>query len=71
MHEDPCFPTAIDIPTYWSPEQALLIADFLGDIVSAIWRAYGSDIARYLEHERPPSLPGSISVNRLEDDFPF
>lgn len=71
LNDDPFFPTAIDIPTWWSPEQALLIADFLGDVLSAIWRAYASDITRYLDLEGTPSSPGSTAINRLDDDFPF
>ena len=71
MNDDPFFPTAIDIPTCWSPEQALLIADFLGDIIAAIWRVHASDITRYLELGRTQSPHGSAAVNRPDDDFPF
>lgn len=71
MNDDPCFPTAVEIPTCWSPEQALLVADFLGDIVSAIWRVYSSDIARYLQRDRPLNSPGSAAINHLDDDIPF
>jgi hypothetical protein len=71
MNHHPIRPTAIDIPTCWSPEQALLIADFLGDIISAIWHVYASDITRYLEHNPPLRPPGSVDINRLDDDIPF
>ncbi len=71
MNHDPCHPTAVEIPTCWSPEQALIIADFLGDIISAIWRVYASDITRYLEHNPPPRPPGSAAINCLDDDLPF
>lgn len=71
MNHDPCHPSAIEIPTCWSPEQALVIADFLGDIIAAIWRVYASDITRYLEHAPPRCPPGSDAINRLDDDIPF
>ncbi len=71
MSHEPCRPTAIDIPTCWSPEQALLIADFLGDITAAIWRVYASDITRYLERNRPLRPPGSGTINCSDDDMPF
>ena len=71
MNDEPRFPAAIDIPTCWSPQQALTIADFLGDVISAIWRVYASDITRYLEQQRPPRPPGSVATNPPDDDIPF
>jgi len=62
----PLIPPSIEIPDSWSPELALEIADFLGDIVQAIWATHGSAMAQYLE--RP--VPGS-KVVCPEDDIPF
>ena len=58
---------SIQIPDSWTPELACEIADFLGDIISAIWVAHGSDMAQYLEHTLPPAL----RATSLDDDSPF
>ena len=71
MNDDAFRPTAVPIPTCWPPEQALATADFLGDIISAIWRAYASDIHRYLQQQASPQTHGSTAVHCYEDDIPF
>ena len=47
-----------------------MIADFLGDIISAIWRVYASDITHYLA-QHGPQRPGAAAIHRLDDDIPF
>ena len=55
--------TSIEIPDSWSPETACEIADFLSDIVQAIWATHGSAMASYLER------PGISIID--PDDMPF
>jgi hypothetical protein len=71
MNHDAFRPPAILIPDCWSPEQALATADFLGDIISAIWRAYASDIHRYLQQESSSQPHGSTASHCHDDDIPF
>jgi hypothetical protein len=44
----------LDVPTSWSPEQALLIAGLLDTLLSAIWQTYGRDMAALLERDSLP-----------------
>lgn len=71
MNDDHFFQPVIHIPTCWSPEQALVIADFLGDIVSAILHTYDSDIIRHFEQSSPSRPHGSTGIQSQEDDIPF
>ena len=71
MNDDDFRPHAVPIPTCWPPEQALATADFLGDIISAIWRVYASDITRYLQQQASSQPHGFTPVHGYEDDIPF
>jgi hypothetical protein len=60
----PLMHPSVEIPDCWSPETACEIADFLSDIVQAIWATHGTAMAHYLEP------PGSSTVGP-DDDMPF
>jgi len=54
--------TCLPIPDCWTPEQALLVIDFLHSVIAAIQCQYASDLSRYLQPLTPPDP---------HDDIPF
>ena len=44
---------ALEIPTYWTPEQALAVYELVDTLRDKIWLTYSSDVA-------PPGVPGEI-----------
>jgi hypothetical protein len=55
------------VPTYWSGEQALEVADFFEQLIAAIWYVHGNKMtaAAGLLPQRPDSDPPDTS------DLPF
>lgn len=39
---------SIPLPSCWTPEEAMAFLVFLDQLISAIWRAYGSKMAPHL-----------------------
>ena len=37
---------SLQIPTYWTPEQAFAVFDLVNDLRHAIWQCYGVQVAR-------------------------
>lgn len=73
---------AVPIPACWTPEEALAFLVFLDQIMSAIWRAYGEQMAphlRRIQHlARAPVTLGIHDHPELNhvfdpdlDSFPF
>jgi hypothetical protein len=45
---------AIQIPTYWTPEQAFAVFELVDDLREAIWQCYGLQIQdEYRDHLQP------------------
>jgi hypothetical protein len=55
------------IPTYWSPEQALEIMDFLEQLVNAIWWVHGGNIQRAAQN--PLNSPPPIDTDPDVEDY--
>jgi hypothetical protein len=55
------------VPTYWSGDQALEVADFLEQLIAAIWYVHGNKmtVAAGFMPNRPDSEPPDTS------DLPF
>lgn len=70
MNDDFSHSPSIEIPDFWTAQQALEISDFLGNVLAAIWRIYGSDMARHVQ-QHGPFPPESIPHGRDDDDLPF
>ena len=61
----------IDIPDYWSTEQALAIYEFLDEIQQRIWDYYGPDLTEMLSSERCANIDPSARIDEFDDEIPF
>ena len=48
---------ALQIPTYWTPEQAFAVFQLVDELRAAIWQCYALQIKdEYRDHVRPADL---------------
>jgi hypothetical protein len=48
---------ALQIPTYWTPEQAFAVFQLVDELREAIWQCYALQIQdQYRDHLRPANL---------------
>ncbi|MDA1266877.1 MAG: hypothetical protein O2816_17490 [Planctomycetota bacterium] len=59
----------IEVPTTWTPEEAITILGFVDGLLDAIWHAYGPVIRRHEELHGPPPPPDCPEAD--PDDIPF
>jgi hypothetical protein len=59
---------SLQIPTYWTPEQAFAAFELIDDLREAIWRCYGMQFDEYRDQLRPPNAD---HPNSDLDDPPF
>jgi hypothetical protein len=60
---------SLQIPTYWTPEQAFAVFDLVNDLRDAIWQCYGPQL---LDEYRDQLQPAPIDqVDKAPDDPPF
>jgi hypothetical protein len=53
------------LPDYWTPEQALAVVEFIGDLREAIWAHYGEQlIDAYREQQQSDICPPSSTPPR-------
>ena len=61
--------TALQIPTYWTPEQAFAVFQLIDDLREAIWQCYGPQIQdEYRDQFQPTTTDGADKDQR---DPPF
>ena len=62
-----------DIPHYWSAEEALTFCAFLEDLISAIWKSHGPQMAKHLQKVRHlrDRFPPDCSDPDISNDLPF
>ena len=60
---------ALQIPTYWTPEQAFAVFEMVTDLRDAIWQRYGLELTeQYRDRlEHPTAGPADAPL----DDPPF
>jgi hypothetical protein len=59
---------SLQIPTYWTPEQAFAVFDLINDLRDAIWQCYALQIQdEYRDRNQP--VPGHADTDF--DDPPF
>ena len=61
----------IDIPDYWSAEQALAVYEFLDEIQQRIWDHYGPDLTEIFSSERCTNINPSARIDEFDDEIPF
>jgi hypothetical protein len=49
------------LPDYWTPEQALAIVEFIGDLREAIWAHYGEQLIDAYREQQQPDIDGPLS----------
>jgi hypothetical protein len=60
---------SLQIPTYWTPEQAFAVFDLVNDLRDAIWQCYGPQL---LDEYRDQLQPAPIDqVDKAPGDPPF
>ena len=60
----------INLPTYWSPEQAAAVFEFLDELRDHVLDHYGVEIQEFLREDRVTTAPITHS-NIDENDVPF
>lgn len=58
------------IPDYWTPDQALAVAEFIGDLREAIWVHYGEQLIDAYREQHLSDTGGPSSATP-PDDFSF
>jgi hypothetical protein len=62
--------TPINLPTYWSPEQAAAVFEFLDELRERVLSHYGVEIQEFLQEDRVTATPFTPS-DIDENDVPF
>lgn len=60
----------INLPTYWSPEQAAAVFEFLDELRDHVLGQYGVEIQEFLREDRVTTTPITHS-DIDENDVPF
>ncbi len=61
---------SIELPTYWSPEQATAVFEFVDELRHRILNHYGVEIQEFLQEDRVTATPFTHS-DIDENDVPF
>ena len=67
LREDPL----LQLPTDWTPEQALAVYDWLTDISAVVWRYYETPMRDLLEHGPERHDPAQQDLFGFDDPIPF
>jgi hypothetical protein len=58
----------LQIPTYWTPEQAIAVFELLDDLREQIWSSYQTDLQEMTRQQRQPA---PLDPLEIDDDLPF
>ena len=63
----------VDIPENWTGKEAIVVYDFLADIMEAIWERYEDKMVEILmqEEDNPADLINELEPENGSDDIPF
>lgn len=61
----------VTIPRHWSAEQALSVVAFLDDVIRAIWREHGEQMADVLRRDVCRPVEETEPSRLDDDDLPF
>lgn len=48
---------SLQIPTYWTPEQAFAVFDLINELREAIWQCYGLELLDQYRDQCRPAVP--------------
>jgi len=55
---------SLQIPTYWTPEQAFAVFDLVNDLRDAIWQCYGAQLLdEYRDHFRSTAVDRAVKAS--------
>ncbi len=60
----------LNIPTFWTAEQAGTVYEFLGELQTTVWQAYREDIQRMHEEMRDDQASVKVDTD-FDDDIDF
>jgi len=67
LRDDPL----LQLPTDWTPEQALAVYDWLTDISAVVWRYYETPMRDLLEREPERRDSAQHDLFGFDDPIPF
>jgi hypothetical protein len=57
------------IPDYWTPEQALAVVEFIGDLREAIWGHYGQQLIDAYRKQQQSNIDGPSDTPSRDNSF--
>lgn len=54
---------SLQIPTYWTPEQACAVFEMVDDLREAIWRCYALQLQDHYRDQLKPSAADHVDVD--------
>ncbi len=68
----PCrAPFTLEIPDYWTPEQALAVFELLKDLMDSIWNRYELTLIEMLAGELYQDDTSQLDLFDFDDSVPF
>lgn len=61
----------IQLPTDWTPEQALAVSDWLSELSAVVWRHYDMPMRDLLQTEPERRDPAQQDLFGFDDSIPF
>ena len=61
----------LQLPDYWTPEQALAVYDLLNDLAEAIWNRHEVALIEQLRSERDYGDTSQLDLFDFDDPLPF
>jgi hypothetical protein len=59
----------LEIPTYWTPEQAIAVYEIVDDLRERIWSIYQTNLQDLMRQQRQSTQIDPIKID--DDDLPF
>ncbi len=64
-------PFTLEIPDYWTPEQALAVFELLKDLMDSIWNRYELTLIEMLAGELYQDDTSQLDLFDFDDSVPF
>ncbi len=61
----------LQLPDYWTPEQALAVYEFLTELADALWNRYEIPLIELLKTELEQNDPPEPDLSDFDDPIPF
>jgi hypothetical protein len=59
----------LEIPTYWTPEQAIAVYEIVEDLRERIWSIYQINLQELLQQQRQPAPIDPLKID--DEEMPF